>query len=126
MDLLMEDCALQVTLVDLSSNRLDTLPPEFARLGAATTLTLSDNAFRTLPTSVAHMPSLATLVVSHNSLAQLPPMTGMRALITLDLSRNGLKAVPEVLCRDPPPCLQDLFLGFNQLRTLPPSIGAIS
>ncbi len=123
--------------LDLSGNRLTTLPPEIGRLRLVH-LDLSYNRLTSLPPALGQIqpksnlvlfpgPSFVkeplTLDLSGNQLTDLPShLARISHLIRLDLSDNQLTALPPELGRLP---LNLLDLSDNQLTVLPPDLGRI-
>ena len=123
-------------VLDLSGNRLTTLPLEIGRLRLVR-LDLSDNQLTDLPPTIGQLRPPAwfaffhgaephlTLDLSGNQLTDLPPDLGRIAdLIQLDLSDNRLTDLPAALFRLDR--LQALNLSGNQLGTVPPEIGDLA
>jgi hypothetical protein len=126
--------------LDLSNNRLSSLPHDFWRFSKLRTLFMSNNAFTQCPEvlgqcqqldilglksnqicelSSASLPSsLRWLILTDNQLEHLPEQIGqLRQLKKLMLAGNRLKVLPETLCQ----CanLQLLRLSANQLKEFP-------
>jgi Leucine-rich repeat (LRR) protein len=58
-------------------------------------LDAQENAIAKLPASIFALSKLDTLLVNGNMLAELPPLGGMNALHTLDISDNRVTALGE-------------------------------
>jgi len=110
-----------LTMLDLSGNRLRTLPDDLPRLHALRTLFCSSNLFETLPASLGACPELDLVGFKANAIAQVPPGSLSPRLRWLILSDNRVAAMPEALgaCRG----LRKLALAGNRLAALPSSIG---
>ncbi len=102
-----------LTMLDLSGNRLTTLPPELARL-RLNLLDLSDNQLTSLPPEIGRIrpPRLPNALL------------GTQPRMTLDLSGNQLTDLPDALFQLNQ--LQELNLGGNPLGTVPPELGNLS
>jgi len=84
-----------VTVVNLVSKNLTTLPPTIGNLKNLKRLWLSDNELRTLPPEIGNLTNLDTLDVSHNQIRVLPPEIGnLTKLKYLDLRNNRLTTLP--------------------------------
>ncbi|MCY3660693.1 MAG: leucine-rich repeat domain-containing protein, partial [Caldilineaceae bacterium] len=125
-----------LTRLDLSGNRLTSLPSELGRL-RPNLLDLSDNRLTSLPPELGQLQPPAhpwftdyvnrtvTLDLSGNQLTDLPPELGrISNLVQLDLSDNQLTDLPDVLFQLDQ--LEALNLSGNPLGTLPPEIGKLS
>ncbi len=110
-----------LTRLDLSYNRLETLPESVVNLTNLTRLNLSSNQLKTLPESVGNLTNLTRLNLSSNQLETLPESVGNLTNLTgLDLSYNRLKTLPESVVNLTN--LTGLYLISNQLKTLPESV----
>ena len=109
-----------LTMLDLSGNRLRTLPDDLARLRALRTLFCSDNLFETLPAVLGSCPELDLVGFKANAIAQVPVEALSAKLRWLILSDNRVAAMPETLgdCRG----LRKLALAGNRLAALPAGI----
>ncbi|WWD17984.1 hypothetical protein CI109_102430 [Kwoniella shandongensis] len=107
--------------VDLSRNRLRTIPNCFSDLLRLTTLDLSNNAISSLPPSILLLPLLQVLDLSHNSLTTLsfsdtlgPSEDGLAYGVgffsTAVQRAEELKAVRPIW-----PVLRSMNLGYNRL-----------
>lgn len=111
------DLADSLEILDLSGNRLSTLPEDFARLRKLRILFCSDNEFRHVPAVLGACPALEMIGFKANRIetvdeAAFPPL--LRWLILTD---NRLKHLPDTIGR----CsrLQKLMLAGNRLQSLP-------
>ncbi|XP_027760416.1 p53-induced death domain-containing protein 1 isoform X4 [Empidonax traillii] len=124
---------------------LTSLPQDFGNLKCLTHLDLSFNRLSTLPSCIVHLPSLRVLLVSHNSLVALPEDFGCLSKLTffsamknqltdlpqsigelsmlhsLDLSENFLELLPEEI-GNLQNC-EELVLSGNCLSSIPDSLG---
>ncbi|MBG1240332.1 COR domain-containing protein, partial [Nostoc sp. NZL] len=104
--------------LDLSSNQLSSLPPEFVQLTNLQTLYLSNNQLSSLPPEIVQLTNLQTLDLSSNQLSSLPPEIGqLTNLQTLDLSSNQLGSLPPEIGQLTN--LQTLYLSNNPLESPP-------
>ncbi|KFP76086.1 p53-induced protein with a death domain, partial [Acanthisitta chloris] len=101
---------------------LTSLPPDFGNLRCLTHLDLSFNRLSTLPNCILHLPSLRALLVSHNSLVALPEDFGCLSKLTFfSAMKNQLKGLPQSIGELS--MLQDLDLSENVLEVLPEEVG---
>ncbi|XP_068873138.1 p53-induced death domain-containing protein 1 isoform X1 [Aphelocoma coerulescens] len=101
---------------------LTNLPPDFGNLRCLTHLDLSFNRLSTLPSCILHLPSLRVLLVSHNSLVTLPEDFGCLSKLTFfSAMKNLLKNLPQSIGELS--MLQDLDLSENALELLPEEVG---
>jgi hypothetical protein len=127
--------------LNLSGNRLPSLPASLWTLTGLEQLDLSGNRLRTLDDGIGQLKNLQTLNLSQNRLTELPPrlaacthlqhldlfdnllsalpdvVLGLASLRSLDLARNGVVALPELAGRLP--ALETLDLSGNRLAALP-------
>ncbi|KNE64095.1 hypothetical protein AMAG_09157 [Allomyces macrogynus ATCC 38327] len=86
--------------VDLSNNRLATLPDDLFTSPHLTTLTVERNRIETIPATVHLAPQLTTILAANNLLCTLPPtLACCPSMQVLDLSENSLCFVPMDLIR---------------------------
>ena len=116
--------ATELTILDISNNRLDCLPKTFGQLQNLVTLNLSGNGLQELPESVGFLSHLKMLDCSCNKLRSLPDsLSNIIALTSLDVSTNQLTSLPESIGSLPE--LEDLRARSNQLVSLPDSFGQL-
>jgi hypothetical protein len=115
------DLADTLTMLDLSGNRLRTLPDDLPRLHRLRTLFCSANRFETLPASLGACPELDLVGFKANAIAHVPAAALSDKLRWLILSDNRVEAMPATLgaCRR----LRKLALAGNRLTALPAGIG---
>ncbi|OWF55877.1 p53-induced protein with a death domain [Mizuhopecten yessoensis] len=81
--------------LDLSHNKIETLPDSFGLLFHLKTLLLKHNKLHSLPQSFVHHVKLEKIDLSHNLLKELPDGIGkMESLSKLNVSNNKLKILP--------------------------------
>ncbi|NXK96589.1 PIDD1 protein, partial [Formicarius rufipectus] len=101
---------------------LTSLPQDFGNLKCLTHLDLSFNRLSTLPSCILHLPSLSLLLVNHNSLAALPEDFGCLSKLTFfSAMKNQLRCLPQSIGELS--MLQTLDLSENGLQLLPEEIG---
>ncbi len=114
----------QLTLLDLSDNRLTQLSEAIAKLQNLTTLYLNVNQLSQLPEAIARLQNLTTLFLGRNQFSQLPEaIVKIKNLTSLDLSENQFSQLPETIAK-----LQNLTsldLSDNQFSQLPEVIAKL-
>ena len=109
---------LQISL-NLSNNRLTSLPESIGTLIGLKELFLQYNYLKRLPVSIISKPLLTHLFLhAQSNICQL------KKLIELDVKNNRLSSLPESLGNLK--CLNTLCLTNNLLNSLPFSIGKLS
>ncbi|XP_072051072.1 leucine-rich repeat serine/threonine-protein kinase 1-like [Amphiura filiformis] len=103
--------------LDLSHNRLQTIPNGIQAATQLTKLYIASNKLKDLPQSWCC--PLEKLKASNNSITNVPDihLHWLKSLKFLDLSTNKLTAIPLPICRLSG--LQDLNLSHNQIQALP-------
>jgi hypothetical protein len=106
----------------LSKNQIRWLPTNwFDRFSQIEVLDLSRNKITTIPNSISHLTNLQKLYLDHNNIENVPESIGhLSKLVNLSFSQNRIKALPESIgnLKD----LKFLSLGENKLRILPSSM----
>ncbi|HEU0293259.1 MAG TPA: COR domain-containing protein [Anaerolineales bacterium] len=110
--------------LDLSKNRISTLPPEIGQLENLSVLDVSQTGLLEVPPEIGSLRNLRILKLSKNQLSSLPTEIGqLTHLISLDLTHNQLTTLPSEFGQLVE--LQELALNDNQLRILPDQIGRL-
>ncbi|KAF4083752.1 hypothetical protein AMELA_G00120250 [Ameiurus melas] len=110
--------------VDLSNNRIETLPAFIGNFQQLRSLTISNNRLTSLPAEMGKLRKLETLVLNGNQLAQLPAsFSQLKALRTLNLSANQFREFPGFLgsLRH----LDVLDLSKNRIRAVPAEVSEL-
>lgn len=82
--------------LDLSSNKIPSIPPSIGHFKMLKNLKLTDNRITELPDSVGDLVKLECLFIGGNSLRNLPPsMRKLKSLRELDVSGNRLQTIPQ-------------------------------
>src|SRR3989338_6152271 len=114
----------RLTKLDISHNRLTSLPSEIGRLQALQLLGVSNNQLTSLPAEIGGLQALQGLGVSNNRLTSLPSEIGrLQALQLLKVSSNQLTSLPSEI--GGLQALQRLQVSSNQLTSLPAEIGGL-
>lgn len=103
--------------LDLSGNRLKTLPADMGRLTKLRRLFCSGNPFDVLPVAIGDCPALTQIGFRGCALREVPAEALPPALRWLTLTDNRLEHLPAALGERP--ALRKLMLAGNRLRSLP-------
>ncbi|MDP2417559.1 MAG: leucine-rich repeat-containing protein kinase family protein, partial [Hydrogenophaga sp.] len=114
------DLADTLEVLNLSGNRLCSLPPDLGRLHRLKIVFCSDNAFTYLPEVLGNCPALQVVGFKANRIAHVPASALPPALRWLVLTDNAIAQLPAALGERP--ALQKLMLAGNRLHSLPPSL----
>jgi Leucine-rich repeat (LRR) protein len=107
-----------VLSLDLSFNRLLSLPDDIGCMVQLTRLNCSCNALESIPSSIGNLILLKELKMNGNKLSCIPDDIGKcQAIKTLYLNENKLRQIPDSIrqCRN----LVELHLQNNRLVSLP-------
>jgi Leucine-rich repeat (LRR) protein len=109
--------------LNANCNVLESLPAEMGSLQALHVLKLRTNKLPLLPPEMACLSSLQSLDLAENQLVRLPPsFSTLVSLTTLDMSHNRIKSpIPSSLGLIPN--LEKLQLQGNQITSLPETLG---
>lgn len=114
------DLADTLEVLNLTGNRLATLPDDLGRLHKLRILFCSENQFEHLPESVGTCPSLSMVGFKSNAISRVPEASLPPSLRWLILTDNRVETLPDSLGRCAP--LQKLMLSGNRLHTLPATL----
>lgn len=114
------DLADTLEVLNLTGNRLQSLPDDFAKLQKLRILFCSENRFAHLPEVIGACPQLSMVGFKANAIETVADKALPSALRWLILTDNRIEVLPSSLGR----CtrLQKLMLSGNRLRTLPASM----
>ena len=114
------DLADTLELLDLSRNKLSSLPPHFGRLHKLKIFFCSDNLFTTLPEVLADCKQLDIVGFKANIIDTVPARSVNPNLRWLILTNNRIAKIPPEIGQ----CarMQKLMLAGNRLTTLPPEL----
>lgn len=111
----------QATHVDLSKQKLDTLPSELFELTELRVLVLRKNKLRELSPTISSLSKLEILDISKNKLQKLPPEIGdLTQLVELRAHQNDLDSLPSEIGQLKE--LRVLELWDNNLSMLPEEV----
>jgi Leucine-rich repeat (LRR) protein len=89
-----------LTVLSLAKNELLELPEEIGYLNQLIELDVSWNRLRTIPRSIEKLKKLNVLRINHNMVTHLPSQIGeLTQLISLDVSDNPLQVLPAEVTR---------------------------
>ncbi|WP_405062308.1 CHAT domain-containing protein [Kribbella sp. NBC_01505] len=100
----------------VAGNRLTALPDEIGQMTALEVLDASDNRLQSIPATIRNCHDLRRIDVSGNSLRDCGPLAQIPALLILDAGNNRLSAFSGPIG---PPTLATLDLSRNGLVALP-------
>jgi hypothetical protein len=110
-------------VLNLSGNRLRSLPHDLSRLHRLKVLFCSDNPFETLPETLGDCPQLEMVGFKSNQLREIPAAALPARLRWLILTDNRIESLPDELGQRPR--LQKLMLAGNRLSHLPESMAGL-
>lgn len=116
------DLADSLEILNLSGNRLSSLPGDLPRLSRLRILFCSENEFTALPEVIGACPSLSMVGFKSNQLTHIPGTALPPRLRWLILTDNRISELPPELGRCT--ALQKLMLSGNRLRHLPEEMAA--
>uniref|UniRef100_A0A7S1KLM5 Disease resistance R13L4/SHOC-2-like LRR domain-containing protein n=1 Tax=Percolomonas cosmopolitus TaxID=63605 RepID=A0A7S1KLM5_9EUKA len=108
--------------LDMSRNKLKTIPAYFSRLISLQLLRMSHNQVSSIhPDAFSGLKDLEEIQLDHNDLIQLPQNLGdLKKLARLMLQYNKLKELPEMIGDCP---LYHLDISNNELHAIPVTLG---
>ena len=98
--------------LNIKMNRLTQLPEEIGQLVKLETLVICGNLLNALPKSLSKLRSLREFDASHNQISTFPvTLSSLNNLDSVDLSSNKIKSIPDGVEE-----LQLTILSLNQVR----------
>ncbi|MBF6057486.1 protein kinase domain-containing protein [Thiomicrorhabdus heinhorstiae] len=107
-------------ILDLSGNRFNDLPEDFAKLQKLRIVFLSDNEFEQLPSVLGQCANLEMIGFKANRIKQISSEALPPKLRWLILTDNQIEQLPD--CFERLPRMQKLMLAGNRLKELPDSL----
>jgi len=114
------DAADTLEILDLSGNKLSSLPADFHRFQKLRILFLSDNNFESIPEVLALCPALSMIGFKSNQIKTIPEHALPENVRWLILTDNQITHLPESFGRHQQ--LQKLMLAGNAIADLPDSM----
>ncbi|KAM4014252.1 leucine-rich repeat-containing protein 57 isoform 1-T3 [Anomaloglossus baeobatrachus] len=110
--------------IDLSSNKIEALPPWIGKFAVLKSLSLNHNRLTVLPDELCKLKKLETLHLASNHISRLPADFGqLSTLKTLNLSGNQLRGIPPQLCSLRH--LNVVDLSKNKIQAIPDEISGV-
>jgi len=122
MEILLLADSLEV--LDLSNNKLSTLPPEILQLKKLKVIFASNNIFETLPEVLGQCRNLEMIGFKSNQISHVPENSLPPKLRWLILTDNQVPTLPDTLCERTR--LQKLLVAGNRLTRLPEKIDQLT
>ncbi len=117
-------CMQKLNYLDASNNLFEKIPDALLKLKELTSLKISHNKIESIPLNMAHLAMLSGLDVSHNKITDVPPtFINMANLTQLNLSENKIEVLPTLLAQLPK--LSELTMdncGMKYIFTSPPTL----
>jgi len=112
----------KIAFLDLSNNMFTSLPDEIGGLPHLLQIVLSFNRFSTIPQPIFELKSLQTLLIANNQISNIDVdgLLKVKTLHTLDLSNNNIARIPPQLGNVT--WLKSLTLDGNSFRAPRPQI----
>ncbi|CAB3400097.1 unnamed protein product [Caenorhabditis bovis] len=112
---------LDIVLLDISDNRLSTLPADFSQFDCLISCIANNNRFRSIPTCICSIEQLTYIDFSCNEISHLPDGLFDLPLVTMLLAGNNISYLPEAI-RRLGPTLTYLDLSGNDISVLQPHL----
>ena len=116
------ELADHLEILDLSHNRLQSLPEDILKLTKLKVIFLSDNLFTEYPAVLGRMPNLEMVGLKANQIQKVAESALSKNLRWLILTDNRIEALPESIGKLQR--LQKLMLAGNRLTHLPSSMSS--
>eukprot|EP01102_Stenamoeba_stenopodia_P015118 TRINITY_DN5119_c0_g1_i1.p1 TRINITY_DN5119_c0_g1~~TRINITY_DN5119_c0_g1_i1.p1 ORF type:complete len:975 (+),score=339.93 TRINITY_DN5119_c0_g1_i1:86-3010(+) len=113
-----------LTILDLSNNRLQSVPNSIFELTKLEKLSLNHNSIKSIPDQIAALDSLKILNLAENEIQSLPAGFAGLKLTTLQLAHNELSELPSELGSIQ--ALTELDVSHNKLSAIPESFGNLA
>lgn len=113
---------INLEILDLHGNNLQSLPPDFAELKRLRVLNIAENSFETLPFDLLSKLPLTQLNARKNKLSGVLIADEVKALSTLqnlDVSSNQLTSIVRQNAIVAMPALTQLCVSMNRIQALP-------
>jgi len=108
--------------LNISKNRIVEIPQQFASLVKLEMLNLSFNNIKIVPQSFSCLKNLKEIDLSHNSITEFPSsLAGLKQLNLINLTKNKITEVPEEVQGIE---ATEINLNENQISSIHPSIAA--
>ena len=106
-----------VQFLNLSNNKLSSLPESLIDLKMVVSLNLSKNKLKAAPSEIFSMISLRDVNLSGNTISELPDIPQWRPVLkTLNVSDNNLSSLPPGIAKS---CIETLNLRGNNFTRVP-------
>ncbi|RYD27615.1 MAG: protein kinase, partial [Verrucomicrobiaceae bacterium] len=116
------DLADSLEVLNLSNNRLASLPDDLPRLKKLRIVFLSQNDFTHVPPVLGECPGVSMIGLKSNRITEVDGRAFPKTLRWLILTDNQVSTLPDELGECP--ALQKLMLAGNRLKSLPDSMAA--
>jgi len=115
---------LDITILDLSDNKITSIPEFIWSLVKLQKLNLSYNKITSIPNSIYSLIDLKILCLDYNQITSIPEsISSLINLQVLNLHSNQITSIPESICLLVN--LQYLDLNNNQITSIPKSISSL-
>jgi Leucine-rich repeat (LRR) protein len=115
---------VELRSLDCSRNQLEGLPDDWRALTTLSKLFISENCIGIVNVSINRLTQLEELILDHNRLASLPEGLSLPSLRLLDVSYNQLETLPDTL--GSLPYLTEIAASYNAFKELPRVVSASS